>query len=618
MPSGIKLNKIEDLKRSMLNCNVFSVYDYDCLSMQELLCKFFEKINQCVDVTNKTVVLVEWLVSQGLKEEVAKKLESWLLDGTLSNIINETIFKDLNNKITVNTNNIVSLNDKHTKLENKLNKKMFKINICENDIANCVMDVSEDQSSKFQQILDVLNVKDKPSTIIIPEGVLSIKNTLRINFTKVNIECYGEINFTGDASVLLDDISFDEKSPDEVYLNGGQTVKGLHAYGDGREGRKTCIRLNAKNNNHVGSSRVKFIDCKIHHFNKGFEFGTRSYANIIDNCSIYQTAIAIDILKGHDCGEKYTVTNSMIFNSNVGIQIDNELSDIFVTNSSIDYTDNSFVVIKRGRVIIDNCHLESFASFHDTDNKIPFRVLQGDGNCLTITNSYILFNTPQGVTNPKYIFECLNTPYSPLVVQNCTLQGFKTTSGVWVKGEGLVKFINNNSFEWDTFTTKISPKYNHIDDGEFFDMSTDRHANIIATPGNVTVSEAYGQWDGGNCYKATKNADAQSHGEVIIYAPYNHMNTNAICQFDIESNVECTIDIALKSVFKGADGQLHYSRDIKRQGGIVLKANEKKTVILDNRQVYIDGSCEYLGLTIGLFNAPRGEYKFKNLYLATY
>lgn len=93
------LKSLDLLRPQDLNCNVFSVYDYDGFSIQELLCEFFEKINECVEISNATFKLAEWLVSVGLAQEVAKMLEKWLLDGTLATIINETIFKELNEKI---------------------------------------------------------------------------------------------------------------------------------------------------------------------------------------------------------------------------------------------------------------------------------------------------------------------------------------------------------------------------------------------------------------------------------------------------------------------------------------------------------------------------------------
>lgn len=101
--------KIEKLKPQDLHCNIFSVYDYDSVSIQELLCLFFTKINQCIEISNYTLELAEWLVNQGLKEEVAKKLELWLVDGTLAEIINETIFKELNEKID---NGLLSVNNR--------------------------------------------------------------------------------------------------------------------------------------------------------------------------------------------------------------------------------------------------------------------------------------------------------------------------------------------------------------------------------------------------------------------------------------------------------------------------------------------------------------------------
>ena len=90
---------INKLKPEDLNCNIFSCYDYDGLTIQELLCQFFHKINECIEVTDSTIKLAEWLVSEGLAEEVAKMLEKWRLDGTLKQIINVQIFNDLNTKV---------------------------------------------------------------------------------------------------------------------------------------------------------------------------------------------------------------------------------------------------------------------------------------------------------------------------------------------------------------------------------------------------------------------------------------------------------------------------------------------------------------------------------------
>ena len=90
---------MEKLKTYDLNCNIFDLYNYDGLSMQELLCQFFTKINECVDFSNSTLDLCEWLVNEGLKQEVAQELVKWLNDGTLENVINVSLFENLDKKI---------------------------------------------------------------------------------------------------------------------------------------------------------------------------------------------------------------------------------------------------------------------------------------------------------------------------------------------------------------------------------------------------------------------------------------------------------------------------------------------------------------------------------------
>lgn len=94
------IKKIEEIRPTMLNCNIFSIYDYpESYTITELLCEFFTKINSCIKSCNDTFDMVKWLVDEGIKIEVAKKLQMWLEDGTLGNLINETLFKELNEKI---------------------------------------------------------------------------------------------------------------------------------------------------------------------------------------------------------------------------------------------------------------------------------------------------------------------------------------------------------------------------------------------------------------------------------------------------------------------------------------------------------------------------------------
>lgn len=113
--------KLEELKPYQLNCNVFDVYSYNGLSMQDLLCQFFTKINECINVSNGTIDLAKWLVDEGIEIEVSKKIITLLEDGTIENLINDDLFNSLNNKINnINTQiPLLATKESVTKLEDK-------------------------------------------------------------------------------------------------------------------------------------------------------------------------------------------------------------------------------------------------------------------------------------------------------------------------------------------------------------------------------------------------------------------------------------------------------------------------------------------------------------------
>lgn len=98
--------KLKELKPQQLNCNVFDVYSYNGLTMQDLLCQFFTTINECVKSTNEVIDLTDWLVSVGLEEEVVKKLMVLIEDGTVEKLINVNLFKNLKSQLENKTNRV--------------------------------------------------------------------------------------------------------------------------------------------------------------------------------------------------------------------------------------------------------------------------------------------------------------------------------------------------------------------------------------------------------------------------------------------------------------------------------------------------------------------------------
>lgn len=100
---------------------------YDDISEYAILARLQKAINDVIDnnnalndnftelnnnFANLTEYVNNYFKNLDVQDEIDKKLQEMAEDGTLANIINQEIFGELNNKITENTNNINSINNK--------------------------------------------------------------------------------------------------------------------------------------------------------------------------------------------------------------------------------------------------------------------------------------------------------------------------------------------------------------------------------------------------------------------------------------------------------------------------------------------------------------------------
>ena len=74
------------------------VYDFCDMTDEELRCKFFQKLQECIELCNSTSDIVEWLKNEGLENEVNELLSQWLEDGTLEQLINIDKINNLKKK----------------------------------------------------------------------------------------------------------------------------------------------------------------------------------------------------------------------------------------------------------------------------------------------------------------------------------------------------------------------------------------------------------------------------------------------------------------------------------------------------------------------------------------
>lgn len=115
--------KINDVRVSL---NELSVYDLNVNSAIELYYALAKKINEIINnvklvngnISNELLELntkLEYLLNNGLKEEVVKLLTTWLQDNTLKDLINNEVFKDISDKLS-------EFDKSFTIIKNQINK----------------------------------------------------------------------------------------------------------------------------------------------------------------------------------------------------------------------------------------------------------------------------------------------------------------------------------------------------------------------------------------------------------------------------------------------------------------------------------------------------------------
>lgn len=101
---------IDKIRNIGLDKLVTQVYDFDSLTTDELMCKFAQKINiiiehlkyiddRCYNSEKALELKLQYLLGEGLEEQVAKRLLELINNGTLGELINETLLKDINDKV---------------------------------------------------------------------------------------------------------------------------------------------------------------------------------------------------------------------------------------------------------------------------------------------------------------------------------------------------------------------------------------------------------------------------------------------------------------------------------------------------------------------------------------
>lgn len=134
----------------------------DAMSYQELLYSILNSVNNCIDAVNK--------LPDNVRAEVIKQLNVMISDGTIADLINDTIFNELNRKIndltektTNNTNAIAKNSNDISALQSSTAAAITKNS---NDITALETSMSSASENIERNTSDINNVKSKQTATL--------------------------------------------------------------------------------------------------------------------------------------------------------------------------------------------------------------------------------------------------------------------------------------------------------------------------------------------------------------------------------------------------------------------------------------------------------------------
>ena len=93
-----------------------SVYDFNDYTLNELMCKLAQKMDEVITQSNESFSYLDWLKGKGLNDIVIDILLGWKDDVTLDAIINGNVFDEINKSINDLTQRINQLENNQTSI----------------------------------------------------------------------------------------------------------------------------------------------------------------------------------------------------------------------------------------------------------------------------------------------------------------------------------------------------------------------------------------------------------------------------------------------------------------------------------------------------------------------
>jgi hypothetical protein len=433
------------------------------MTLLEKVNKVIIYLNQIGKVSNDVLdqwnQVMDWVMSDGLDASVDAKINAMVTDGTLDAIINQNLFSQLNNEIDMIHNSTgVSVETYRTTLDS--------------DDGACIR-------AAIQDLIITKNIQHV--TLLLDAKTYSLKSPITLYANRLTLRAESGAILDGSQIMGLPTIMIDS-------LDGnGQSysVSAIH----GIEGIKVI------GNNNVNSDGIKFnslgnfvsgyrvANCEILNFDTCVTVGNNSYILNFDKVVISSpNGSCVHIPSGlTNAGERITFNECTFFNSKNNIKQENGSSDVYLTNCSLDYSDQ-WIYVNTGRVYASHCHFETGNQYIDNDTLFDVR---GDGAFLSIKNSDIhVYGTRKNFAiGNVYQLGGLEVNWGGLSLEDIWVNLSDYQRTCVIEGGGRV-FAEKVFGAYGTLSQPISKTLNLVPHGSF-DSVNDMNSTIWSTDTNL-------------------------------------------------------------------------------------------------------------------------------------
>lgn len=506
------------------------------------------------------------------------------------------IVSTLPDNFSVNNYNIFKLNNNlYAILINNnpfLNIKQFgafeNINISDYEVFNYAINYCRENNLILQ-----LNKKD-----------YLIDNTLNINIFTDKIEG-NNANIYSNTTLLFN--LFNDNTKNNSYFNNWTILKDMNIINKDNIRLNKCFLFDAISEQKA-LAHLNFKNINISNFNIGVDIFSNSYILTFENFDVHDCNKCFQMLKdGVNYGEKISIVNSTIYNSDYAIYNENNNGIFQLTNTSVDYNNFAFYSVESfSTIVATNCHFEGNYTY--AGNFLA-------NNCIfvfnKISNDMFLFYVPKQHHVINIINSKISGSYNKQFTKDLTEQGIiKFNNCKYIGGinEVSTQLLNNNSLELFNQNPLVwlrsgNPNEDQLQEGSLIKIE---------------------QMNDGNGFTVTKKANGSGDIDVFIKLNPNikqkwrleyelSSNTNKeeqiVITYDYGYFLSQTLNGQLRPLFKAIKGGASSS-------GYNLNnlLNGLKVIINNGNDTFLDSNVSYLRFHIWCNNmTSNSNFTIKNI-----